>query len=253
MQCAEMNAFVVPVACKVAVVETKGGSTCTSKRPYGYWKNRANVSAELRDFAVAHQHAGRMPTSNELRNAGRADIANAIRRLGKWSEAAEAAGLTQPALAAGCFSTYKKRPRGYWMIRANVSLELQEFAVRHGHPDRMPTQSELLAAGCANLASAVRRLGRWSVAAEAAGLRLTRSRDSDSQDGFMRMQAEVERFTVDGRLPVAAQLRKEGRYDLVYAIQKHGGFKAVAEKLGVLTYSQVERSKESKLEEIRVT
>ncbi len=106
------------------------------KRPYGYWKSPANLSAELRAFADQSDEKWRMPTQAELLTGGRSDIAGAVRRQGTWKSAADNAGLVLTSIARPrslyltfCteISSPRMRPYMYWRNFENLRNELLEF------------------------------------------------------------------------------------------------------------------------------
>lgn len=121
----------------------------------------------------------------------------------------------------------------------------------------LPTQTELLQAGRSDLAGALRRHG-WETVSHASGLQLSsharprslnlvfcttlrlasgRMRPYMYWRDFSHLRDELhDVMRLEPRahlLPPAHRLRALGRSDLVRAIQKHGGWPAVASRLGV--------------------
>lgn len=150
----------------------------------------------------------------------------------------------------------RKRPYGYWKKTANLVAELQDFCAQSGEKGRMPTHSELLSAGRADIAGAIHRNGTWKTAADDAGLVLTsivrprslyltfctdikspRMRPYRYWRDFENLRRELEQFMesqssgADSLLPSAQELEAARRTDLVRAIGMHGGFERVARLL----------------------
>jgi hypothetical protein len=99
-----------------------------TKRQSGYWKNFNNLKHELLVFIQEYGTPGMMPTSAELKEAGRGDLVNAITKQGGYPAVAERLGLTNT-----------KRRHGYWDDFANVESEILAFIRKCGIPGLMPT------------------------------------------------------------------------------------------------------------------
>lgn len=85
----------------------------------------------------------------------------------------------------------------------------------------MPTRSELLDAGRADLVAAVSAAGGFRAGAAAAGLACRRRPPSGLAAAAAEMRAYCEGAGLD-TLPSHAHLRSAGRHDLRYAVQLHG-------------------------------
>jgi hypothetical protein len=101
----------------------------------------------------------------------------------------------------------------------------------------MPTQQQMVQAGRADLSLAVTRGGGQRAAAERLGLRPADARRAPGYwTDFANLAREMVAFVVEPgrpqRMPIATELVAAGRYDLHYAVQRHGGVVAVAERLG---------------------
>lgn len=107
------------------------------RRPYGYWKDPANRVKEIVEFAEAQNDPQRMPTERELREAGRIDISNAIRRNGGWQQAAKESNLVLSSISrprsiylAYCVNLRPgtiMKPYNFWKDFENLKQELQAF------------------------------------------------------------------------------------------------------------------------------
>jgi hypothetical protein len=138
----------------------------------------------------------------------------------------------------------RRKPRGYWQDPATVDRELLAFIAEHGQPDVMPTQQQMVHAGRADLALAITRSGGQRAAAERLGLRPADARRAHSYwTDFTNLARELAAFVAEPgrsqRMPIARELVAAGRYDLHYAVQRHGGVLAVAGRLGWATASQL--------------
>lgn len=233
-------------------------TTTSSKRPYGYWKCRENIQAELLAFVAQQNNGNYMPTSAQLKSAGRSDLASAIRRYGPWQKTATELGLLMP------------RPHGYWTNRDNIFTELLEFVVSHKQEPIMPTQTELIEAGRADLAGAIRRYGSWQQVAKELGLVLSsiakpRSLNliycTDLKSGQMKpymywrdfdnLRKELTEF-IEGdepgklseqmMMPTASELEAAGRSDLARAIKIHGGWEKVGNRMNMSIRSQMAKT-----------
>jgi hypothetical protein len=127
--------------------------TYTAK-PDRYWEDFANVRQEILDFNQAQGISGRMPTTIELRNAGKHSLTAAINAHGGF-----------PAVAKRLKFTTTTKSNGYWDDFANVEQELLAFIQEHGSPGVMPTVKALEDAGRSNLVFAINKHGGVSTIA----------------------------------------------------------------------------------------
>jgi len=205
------------------------------QKPSGYWKDFANLKRELLAFVKQNGVDGAMPTQGQLVKHNRADLANAIGKHGGISVVAKRLGLT---------TTY--RPVGYWDSFTNIAKALEDFIAKHGEEGVMPTQKALISAGYADLAVAISgKYGGFLVVARKLGLKRPDTRKSKRHwDDFENLAREIRAFITENDLPdilpTEPTLRTAGHGNLVSAIRKHGGFPAVAKRLG-LAYSLTQK------------
>jgi len=107
----------------------------------------------------------------------------------------------------------------------------------------MPKKEEMERAGRFDLSLAITRGGGHSAVAERLGLRPADARQAPGYwTDFASLERKLAAFVAERgrppRMPTRAELLAAGRYDLTYAVQRHGGFSAVAERLGWETVKQ---------------
>src|ERR1700687_4119819 len=110
----------------------------------------AQTQQALCDFIEAHSTPGIMPTSAELRRAGRRDLDQAISKMGGYAKVAEHFRLNMQ---------YTRKPGNYWDSFAHVKTELLTFIEKYGDTGVMPIKAELLKAKRGDLAKAIRKHG----------------------------------------------------------------------------------------------
>lgn len=207
----------------------------SNRKPHGYWNNFPNVGDEILTFNKESGTPGVMPTNEELIKAGRSDLSNAIRKHGGYLAVAKQLDLKL---------WYKAKPRRYWDNFENVKHELLALANQQASPGRMPTEDELRKAGLSTLANAIRKHGGVAVVAKILGLNLAYTAKPRSYwNDFANLEGELLNFTkkhsTSGVMPTKEELEKVGRSELIGAINKHGGFRTVAERLGLeLAYTK---------------
>src|SRR2546421_11646420 len=118
------------------------------------------IKQVLYDFIQTHGVSGGMPTSTELRQAGRRDLDQAINRLGGYDQVAKQWGLTLK---------YMRKPGNYWQDFSHAEKELLAFIAEYGTPGCIT-----LKAGRGDLAKAIiKKHGGIEVVAERLGLQLS--------------------------------------------------------------------------------
>lgn len=200
------------------------------RKPGKYWDNFAHVETELLAFIEEHGTSGIMPIEKDILEAGRGDLAKAIRKHNGVEAVAQQLGLQLPA--------HKRKRHGYWENFANVTSELLNFIAEHGTPGVMPKQNELAQAGNRSLAHAIDRHGGIFAVAQQVGLQLSHTQRPDGYwDDFANIErklfAYIETYGTQGGMPSRAQLIKAGLGDLAGAFDKYGGSSVVAERLGL--------------------
>jgi hypothetical protein len=202
-------------------------------KPPRYWDDFTVLERELLAFIDEHGVPGVMPTQQLLHRAGRHDLMRGIRVQGGVGVTGDRLGLAHHG---------RRKPHGYWRDPANVDRELLAFVAQHGKQGVMPTQQQMVQAGRADLALAITRSGGQRAVAERLGLRPADPRRAPGYwTDFANVARELAEFVAEPgrppRMPTRAELLAAGRYDLTYAVQRHGGFGAAAERLGLETAS----------------
>lgn len=230
------------------------------KRPYGYWKKPENIHAELLKFIHDHSQAAVMPTQSELIEAGRSDLAGAIRRYGSWKKVADELGLVlssivKPRSLNLTFCTDLKlrsggmRPYMYWRDFDNLRTELVHVleAMRQDEECELcegvlPSASQFEGIGRSDVVRAIRIHGGWNEVAK----RLNLSSSSHAKEywaDFSNVEAEIRRIIQENasssRRKVMPQLTKlyecgsPGLYNAV--VRRFGGSARVAKRMGLET------------------
>jgi hypothetical protein len=225
----DLNQAINKIGGYVHVATRLGLEMQYTRKPGNYWSDFVHVEMELLAFIEEHGTSGVMPIKEELLQAGRGDLAKAINKHGGIEAVAEHLELQHPS--------YKRKPRGYWEDFDNVAHELQNFIAEHGNPGVMPTQQELKRVKQHGLAIAIDNHGGFSAVAERLRLQLSYTRKPTAYwDNFSNVEDAICAFIKEhgllGRMPTRSELRKAGQSDLDSALNKYGGSKAVAERLG---------------------
>src|SRR5262249_5661664 len=120
----------------------------------------------------------------------------------------------------------------------NVKSEIERFNAENGLSSQMPTEKNLKATGWGSLANAIHQHGGFVKVAKDIGYQTKRK-----ANGHYRLIGQLQRELLDwiethgvtGQIPTAKQLRttKPPRHDILQAIQKHGGFRRVADLAGL--------------------
>ena len=216
-----------------AVAKQLGLQLSYTKKADAYWDDFANVEHELLAFIKEHGISRKMPTRAELRTAERGDLDSALNKHG---------GLTAVANRLGLQITIQ--PMGYWDDFANVEAALHTYTEKNRTPGIMPTISELQRAKQSSLAIAItKKYGGVAIVAKRLGLELSyTAKPSGYWDNFSCVELSLREFNekrgMPGIMPTSSELQKAGRSDLSTAITNHGGFPAIAERLG-LTYTYI--------------
>ena len=210
------------------------GLKLTYKRnPKDKWDDFDSLRDELLTFVEQQGIPGRMPSQQELIKAGRTDINRGIQKHGGWQLVAENLGLN-----------YAKKQPGYWDDFAKVEREIRAFIDKHGTTGVMPTSEELKKAGLSGLGKAISQHGGYPLLAAKLGLELAyTAKPADYWKEFVNLEREllafIDKHGTTGVMATNTELYKAGLSSLGYAIQRHGGFSAVARRLG-LAYSDKE-------------
>jgi hypothetical protein len=196
-------------------------------KPRGYWDDFANLEQELLAFIAERGTVGVMPTHTMLWSAGRSDLSAAMHRHGGVLAVAERLGLTRGD---------RCKPPRYWQDPAVIDRQLLAFIAAHGEPGVMPKKKALKAAGRGDLANAIARAGGQYATAQRLGLRPADTRRAPNHwADVAELERELRAFVTEPgrpqRMPTLAELIAARRFDLHYALQRHGGVRAMAERL----------------------
>ncbi len=227
------------------VAQRLGLKSRSQKRESGYWKDWARVEREVLKFMQGRsRRRGKllskeprheapvprenlmMPSQGELREAGRADLAEAITDYhGGFREVAKKLGVLS-----------KKKDDYFYSKFYNLARELYTFVAKHGNDGVMPSSQELKEKRRSDIISAIRHFGGMSAVSQRLGLQYkvkTRESFRDWHVFRRRLLAFIELHGTSGELPSSRKLENFGRQDIYQAILHHGGPKEVADRMGL--------------------
>lgn len=227
----------------IVVGERLGLDHASNRRPGGYWKDFEKLADALREYVVTRDAAaddgassassdkparggiGWMPTQQELRQSGRADLAQAISEFhGGYANVAEQLG-------------FKSRTRDwseFYMLAREIYKFLRE---EQGDVPVMVTSKQLSAYGRTDMLYAITRYGGMTAVAERLGLQhaiRTRAAFRDWNTFYRALLAFAEAHGRRGHLPSSRELLNFSRRDLYHAVLYHGGPRKVAERTGLV-------------------
>lgn len=215
--------------------------------PSSYWRVFRNLRKRLISFAKQRSGGSIMPSVQDLKQCGRMDLMYGIALHG---------GVMKVARRIGLQVSYPKRSSEFWDHPKNIQRELEDILKVQPLENRrfMPTSVALIQAGRADLATAIRDRGGWVYYAQRLGLRFN---FEVRPYGFWRKESDVLRELknyVNGRygswehpgqqsdtslkkgrfFPSTEMLKRDGRSDIAYAIERyHGGMDTFAMKNGL--------------------
>jgi hypothetical protein len=198
------------------------------QKPHGYWKDKANVIAETLEAAKRLGHPTLMPSEDELREIGLSSLAIAITK--------EFAGF--PRFATECGLIPRRVPNGYFDEISNLCSALRAYANANNMPGVMPTTDALKKSGDHSLVGAIAKHGGVLDVATACSLAMSHDKKpSGHYNDFATVAEEIhafiERTQTWGTMPCRDELCDAGESGLGKAIADHGGFPAVATRLGL--------------------
>jgi hypothetical protein len=154
LQRAGLNSLTIAIIKKyggvAAVADRLGLARSYTAKSSGYWDDVSHIERALHQFNEERGMSRIMPTSGELQEAGRSDLASAITNHGGFPAIARQFGFTY---------MYKAKPDRYWEDFENVEQEILDFNQIQGISGRMPTTIELRDAGKHSLAVAINAHG----------------------------------------------------------------------------------------------
>jgi SAM-dependent methyltransferase len=219
------------VAKRLGLVDRHPLPDASASKPPGYWKDFANVEPAVRHVVAVRGEPGLMPTGQEFEDAGFSGLAQAIvKHHGGIDAVARRLGLSAERQA-------RVRNKGLDDV-ATFERALLTFIAEHGEAGRMPTLAQFKQHGRSDLGRAIRRHhGGVRAVADRLGLALGYKKQQDRYwADFANVARELTAFVDEhgtpGVMPTNNQFRDADRSDLAAAILAHGGFPAVAERLG---------------------
>lgn len=201
------------------------------RKSENYWDDFNFLRDELLKFIDEQGIAGRMPLQKQLIKAKRSDLNRGIRKHGTYQSVAEKLGLT-----------YSRKQPHYWDNFVKVEQGIFAYIEKLGTLGVMPKSEELRKAGQSALGKAIVQHGGYPSVAKRLGLNYTQKRPGHWKEFFnikQELLAFIEINGTFGVMPTKTELSNAGLSSLGYAIWKHGGFPAVARRLG-LTYTDKE-------------
>jgi transposase-like protein len=140
----------------------------------------------------------------------------------------------------------KRKQSGYWKDFENVKREILNINEQRGELGMMPTAEQLKRLGRTDLQRAIsKHHGGFQSVAEQLGLEFKKKRAGYWQD-FANIEKHILAFiSLHGTadiMPTKQELEEAGEGSLANAMNLHGGFPEVAQRLGLkLSYSRKER------------
>lgn len=203
-----------------------GLTVAATAKPRNYWTDFDNLEREMRTF-LEQQGWSKLPSSRQMRLAGRSDLLHAIRLHGGASAVAQRLGLR---------SANTQKPKGYWGDFFNLERDLRAFLAEQGLGDRLPGPQVFLAQGRHDLLYAMRQHGGMPAVAKRLALqRSSQTKPPGYWQDFLNLESELRMFLtqqgVVDHLPGEKVFQAQHRRDLVLAIRMHGGMRAVAKQL----------------------
>lgn len=244
-------------------IEKHGGFSAISARlhlvwvgPSNYWRVFRNLRKRLLAFIKRHGPKGVMPNILRLHQMGRTDLAYGVALHG---------GVMNVSQRLRLRVRYARRTPEYWARPENIIRELEWVLTTEPleRRTRMPSSAALVQAGRTDLANGVRDHGGWVYYAQRLGLRFSFER---RVQGFWQSESNVhhelelylqdrygdwdfpgvpvEYIGMDGEeeirrkgdvvyMPSSEMLKRDGRSDIAFAIQRyHGGEREFADNHG---------------------
>jgi hypothetical protein len=199
-------------------------------RPPGYWDDFANLARELQAYLAERGAEQTMPTAPELEAARRKGLVHGIGKHGGFLAVARRLKLRR---------VRELHTEAYWRDFGNVARELRAHIAKHGRPGIMPTSDEMIHAGRSRLNKAIIAHGGYAAVARRLRLKRPHARRPDRYyhdfDRLARALRAFARRQGHGAqvMPTQTELRAAGRHELNTAVEWHGGYVAVAVRLGL--------------------
>lgn len=222
-----------------AVAEKLNLRRIVEHKPKKYWSDWTVVESEIRKFVeqqedMEEENTGstrrgqlsRMPSLRELRDAGRADLAEGIAKYhGGFRAVASKLNLAS-----------RKKKDFFYEQFYNVAREVYSLAKDIDTDGVMPYSTVLRATKRSDLAAAIVNFGGMSEVSQRLGLQYRmRAKEALKDWDVFRISLLGFMKTVNNsmEIPSSQTLQRAGRADLYQAILHHGGSTEVADKMGL--------------------
>jgi hypothetical protein len=187
-----------------AIAKKESFDICSLAQQAGLFLTEDEIIKQL--TRIIYQ-IGVFPTQARLHQLGRGDLLMQISKTGGLNHYREKLGYSLLI-----------KPNGYWTFERTV----QVITIQYTQLGRLPRQKEM----DSGLAHAVQAHGGINRFADMLGLTSVKKPDGWWKDKkVIRRMLEKEVISVLGHFPTAQDLQRMGRYDLLNAIARSGGFK----------------------------
>lgn len=225
------------------------------RKPHGYWNDLRHVEQELElvNAALGRRGKRQMPRLAEIRGLGRGDLIAALAKHGgvkhvaamlRWGRKTRQSRKLPSSIDsamrlpyAGVRPKLVRQPRDYWADLSTLQREVRAFVHEFCPPGVMPTQTVLRTRKRHDLLNAIARHGGMSAVATGMGYKCRRAyKRRMVLKEFDSFKADLLKFVEQhcpGRMPTADELMKNGASGLANAVAVHGGYPAVAKRVGL--------------------
>jgi hypothetical protein len=192
------------------IIKKESFDICSLAQRAGFILTEDDIIKQLN--RIIH-HIGVFPTQARLHQLGRGDLLMQISKTGGLNHYREKLGYEPPI-----------KPNGYWTFERTIQI----IKMQYTKLGRLPRQKEM----DSGLAHAVQTHGGINRLADMLGLASIKKPDGWWKDKkvICRM-LENEVIPVLGHFPTTQDLQRMGRYDLLNAIARSGGFRKFRKKI----------------------
>lgn len=189
------------------------------KKDSGFWQLEKNIANELQADV---ENIGRLPTSQELKDAGKSTLTLAMSKTGGPNKWRSFFGLD-----------IEKKDMGYWGENDNIELEIRRV-IKDNNLSNFPTASQLKSIGETSLSSAISAQGGFFIWREKFGFS-----GAKKPNGYWRDPINIENEAAqivekyEGSLPSQRVLESKGDSSFLQSVKKYypGGIVALRQKL----------------------
>jgi len=188
-------------------------------KPDGYWKDFDNIKKGLEP--IIEKNNGEFPTSTYLEENCYSSLRYAIQQYhGGLPKVRQKMGYEE-----------ENKPNGYWKDESNFERELK-IVIKENNGE-FPTYEYLSENGYSSLRSAIQMHGGFSAVRGKMGYELNIKPDGywENWDNFEK-ELKIAIEENNGEFPTSNYLKENGYSSINNAIQMHGGFPAVRQKMG---------------------